>query len=139
MARYQDTYPALMSVLPARPDGPYWREVLEDRWRKRLEEVTELSIAYHGAAASGPGGGWDGRGHLGRLLRRAVAARRKLADTDDALARLAAGKFGRCEQCGSLIPDGMLAAIPETRYCPRCDAPQGWPAFADGPAARGSR
>lgn len=56
MARDQDTYPALTRVLPARADGPYWRELLENRWRERLQEVTELSIAYHGAAAPGPDG-----------------------------------------------------------------------------------
>lgn len=102
--------------------APYWRAVLEERWRQRLEEVTELSVAYHGAAAPGPdgsGGGTD-REEMRRLLRRTVAARRGLADAEEALGRLAAGNFGRCEQCGSAIPDSLLAAMPETRYCPRC-------------------
>jgi DnaK suppressor protein len=54
---------------------------------------------------------------------RAVAARRRLEDVEEALARLAAGRFGRCEQCDALIPAGLLALIPEARYCPRCDAP----------------
>ena len=48
--------------------------------------------------------------------------RRKLADTEEALGRLAAGRFGSCEQCGAEIPAGLLATVPETRYCPRCDA-----------------
>ena len=56
------------------------------------------------------------------LLGRAVAARRKLADVEEALGRLAAGRYGRCEQCESAIPAGLLALIPEARYCPRCDA-----------------
>ena len=71
-----------------------------------------------------PGGTGDGDAHpeAQALLRRTVAARRKLADVEDALGRLAAGSFGSCEQCGSAIPASLLATAPETRYCPRCDA-----------------
>jgi RNA polymerase-binding transcription factor DksA len=57
-----------------------------------------------------------------RLLRRAVAARQRLADTEEALGRVATGAFGRCEQCGAAIPEVLLAAAPESRYCPRCAA-----------------
>ena len=41
------TIPAASS--PAR--GPIWRALLEAQWRARLQEVTELSLAYHEAAA----------------------------------------------------------------------------------------
>jgi RNA polymerase-binding transcription factor DksA len=102
-----------------REDGgkfaPRWRAILEARWRIRLQELTELSVAYH-AAASGSAGDERARGQL----RRAVAARQRLADTEDALGRVAAGVFGRCEQCGAPVPDVVLAAAPESRYCPRC-------------------
>ena len=102
-----------------REDGgrfaPRWRAILEARWRIRLQELTELSMAYHGAAS---GGVEDKRAR--RLLRRAVAARQRLADTEDALGRVAAGAFGRCEQCGAPVPDVLLAAAPESRYCTRC-------------------
>ena len=120
---------------PAGPGGPRWRALLESRWQTRLEEVTELSLAYHGAAPAVLGGSGDGTGQqeMRALLRRAIAARRKLADVEEALGRLAAGDFGQCEQCGSAIPAGLLAAIPETRYCPRCDAV---PARADAVAGR---
>jgi RNA polymerase-binding transcription factor DksA len=94
-----------------------WRAILEARWRNRLQEVTELSMAYHTAAS----GGIEDR-QARRLLRRAVAARQRLADTEDALGRVAAGAFGRCEQCGTAIPEVLLAAAPESRYCPRCAA-----------------
>jgi DnaK suppressor protein len=111
--------------------GPRWRALLEARWQARLREVTELSLAYHVAAATVPGGAGDGAGQpeVKALLRRTVAARRKLADVEEALGRLAAGRFGPCEQCGSQIPAALLAAAPETRYCPRCDAerPCSWP------------
>jgi RNA polymerase-binding transcription factor len=100
--------------------GPRWRAILEDRWRDQVQEITELSLAYHSAVAGAPDGSDDKRAR--RLLRRTVAARRRLADTEDALTRLAAGDFGRCEQCAAPIPVVLLAAAPETRYCPGCAA-----------------
>ena len=99
--------------------GPVWRSLLEARWRARLQEVTELSLAYHEAAAAAPPGP-PGDRRLRQLLRRAVTARRALADTDEALGRLSAGRYGRCESCVAAIPAWVLAAVPEARYCPRC-------------------
>jgi RNA polymerase-binding transcription factor DksA len=96
--------------LPAGPGGPHWRTLLETRWQALLREVTELSLAYHEAA--------DAPDH--RLLCRTIAVRRKLADVEEALDRLAAGTFGRCEQCHEPIPVGLLAVSPDRRYCPRC-------------------
>ncbi|MGH3070303.1 MAG: TraR/DksA C4-type zinc finger protein [Streptosporangiaceae bacterium] len=102
--------------------GPRWRALLETRWQACVREVTELSLAYHVAAAQGGAGDGEGQPQTRALLHRTVAARRKLANLEEALGRLAAGSFGSCEQCGSAIPAGLLAATPETRYCPRCDA-----------------
>jgi DnaK suppressor protein len=109
-------------------DSPRWRALLEARWQARLEELTELSLAYH-AAEDLPDGPADEPGprEAPMLLRRAVAARRRLEDVEEALARLAAGRFGRCEQCDSPIPAGLLTLIPEVRYCPRCDTAPGCP------------
>ena len=45
---------------------------------------------------------------------------RALADTEEALVRLAAGHFGRCEHCAAPIPPAQLELEPEARYCPRC-------------------
>jgi len=112
---------AAASAPPAESGGPHWRALLEDRWRARLQEVTKLSLAYHQAAAPPDGRDGDaGSQQAERLLRRTVAARRKLADIEEALARLASGNFGRCEQCRSPLPRELLTAIPETRYCPSC-------------------
>jgi DnaK suppressor protein len=102
----------------------HWRALLEARWRARLQEVTELSLAYHHAAAAAPDR-LGGEPRARRLLGRAVAARRKLADIEEALSRLAAGHFGRCEQCGSPIGPTLLVAVPEARYCSRCAAGSG--------------
>ena len=126
MSREQRTAQAAMtSGQSAGMPGPRWRALLEARWRAHVEEVTELSLAYHVAAEAVADDIGDGAGQpeVASLLRRVAAARRKLADVEEALGRLAAGTFGSCEQCGSAIPAGLLAAAPETRYCPRCDAP----------------
>ena len=98
--------------------GPRWRAILEARWRERLQEVIELSGAYYAATAEPAGGIEDRRAR--RLLRQAVVARQRLADTEAALTRLATGGFGRCEQCATPIVPVLLAAAPETRYCTRC-------------------
>ena len=112
---------------PVPAAGPRWRALLEMRWRARLQEVTELALAYHEAAAAaaashGTGGG-DAGPQMRRLLwllRRTVISRRALADTEEALARLSAGRYGRCESCAGAISAQRLAATPETRYCARC-------------------
>jgi len=106
-----------------REDNPRWRLILEERWQDRLHLVTELSLAYHSATADAPAGRADEATR--RLLLEAVAARRRLADTEDALGRIAAGGFGRCEQCQAPIPDALLAAAPEVRYCADCVAAVG--------------
>jgi RNA polymerase-binding transcription factor DksA len=127
----------MTSELRSEARGPRWRALLEARWQARLRELTELSLAYHVAVAAplsaasagsaspdsaSPGSASPaGRPEAQTLLRQTVTARRKLADVEEALSRLAAGQFGRCEQCGAQIPDGLLATAPEIRYCARCD------------------
>jgi DnaK suppressor protein len=112
---------AAASAPLAESGGPHWRALLEDRWQVRLQQVTELSLAFHQAAAQPDDRDGDDLPHQAqRLLRRTVAARRKLADIEEALARLGAGTFGRCEHCRSPLPHELLAVIPETRYCPPC-------------------
>ena len=44
----------------------------------------------------------------------------KLADTEEALARLSAGNYGWCESCAGAISAQRLVTTPETRYCARC-------------------
>ena len=113
---------------PVPAGGPRWRALLEMRWRARLQEVTELALAYHEAAAAADRGGGEGRLQVQRLLRlqrRTVTSRRALADTEEALARLSAGRYGWCESCEGAIAAQRLAATPETRYCARCARERG--------------
>ena len=89
MLREEHRSPAVIARQPAGTGGPHWRALLEARWQARLQEVTELSLAYHSAAAAYPDGEGDGsvQQETKRLLRRTVAARRKLADVEEALGR----------------------------------------------------
>jgi DnaK suppressor protein len=105
---------------------PAWRRLLESRWRQRLVAVTSLSLAYHEAEEQSGGGlragGQAEAGKLLRLMQGAVAARRALFDTEEALARLSSGRYGRCEQCAGAISAARLTREPEARYCTRCAA-----------------
>jgi RNA polymerase-binding transcription factor DksA len=121
-------------ALPAPPSPttvPAWHSLLEERWQQRLSTLTELALAYHGAAEScgGRPAGAAETTRLQRLLREATAARRALGETEEALARLSDGGFGRCEQCSGSIPTTELLAEPETRYCAGCVAVS-WVALA---------
>jgi DnaK suppressor protein len=48
------------------------------------------------------------------------SARSRLADVDAALARAAAGDYGRCAECGREIDPERLAARPQARTCIDC-------------------
>ena len=57
------------------------------------------------------------RQHVAALLDQ---ARGQLARVDAAMARLAAGSYGRCERCGQLIAPERLAARPTAATCIGC-------------------
>ena len=43
-----------------------------------------------------------------------------LAQVEEALARIAAGTYGRCIECGKPIPVARLEALPYTKLCVDC-------------------
>ncbi|MFV2010507.1 MULTISPECIES: TraR/DksA family transcriptional regulator [unclassified Micromonospora] len=49
-----------------------------------------------------------------------VAARRGYDQTVEALNRIAAGRYGRCDRCGGDIPRERLEILPHARYCVPC-------------------
>jgi len=59
---------------------------------------------------------WE-RQHVAALL---AQAREHLAAIDEALRRLSAGDYGRCEVCGQPIAAERLAARPTATRCVAC-------------------
>ncbi|MFH0738908.1 MAG: TraR/DksA family transcriptional regulator [Candidatus Omnitrophota bacterium] len=50
----------------------------------------------------------------------ASSERELLYELDDALKKVEDGSFGICEQCKSLITKTRLKAIPQARFCVKC-------------------
>jgi RNA polymerase-binding transcription factor DksA len=75
-----------------------------------------------------------GQSDTDSLLEREIAQRSSLQvhevilDIGEALARIDAGTYGRCEQCGGPIAPARLEAIPYARSCVHCPPPPPRPA-----------
>jgi DnaK suppressor protein len=105
---------------------PHWRALLGCRWQEHHAKVTELgrdgSDAVSAAAeAAGPDARQAAVRRASAMWHRAVAEWRAMAEIDAALSRLAAGRFGWCQQCGVAIAFSRLTEVPQARYCPACD------------------
>ena len=57
---------------------------------------------------------------LGRDASLAEQERRELLAIEKALAKMATGSFGVCEDCGEDIPPRRLMVLPEARLCANC-------------------
>lgn len=92
------------------------REALFQRFREDEEEDETLRASAPpdplDRAASGE--------QDARLVKLTDLERHELEDIDAALARIAAGSYGRCLACGNAIGRQRLAAIPEARTCAQC-------------------
>jgi DnaK suppressor protein len=106
---------------------PHWRGLLASLRQQRLERATGLWLACRDArdAVADVSGGPDATQAAWRrssaMWHRAVAEWRALGEIEEALSRLATGRFGWCQQCGAAIAAGRLAEVPQARYCPACD------------------
>lgn len=45
-----------------------------------------------------------------------------LAHIEGALERIESGVYGRCQECGGIVPKARLNAIPHTPFCVKCAA-----------------
>lgn len=59
---------------------------------------------------------------IGRDTSLQEAERRELLAIERALAKMATGSFGICEECGEEIPSKRLLVLPEARLCAHCQA-----------------
>jgi RNA polymerase-binding transcription factor DksA len=85
----------------------------------------ELDGIIEAAAADPPDDEHDVEGasvgfERARVSALADAERRRLAELDDALARLGAGTYGVCQSCGLPIPPERLEALPAATRCVAC-------------------
>ena len=110
--------------------GPEAADARLERDRERtVEQINTLSRAVGEIIAAATGVATDDehdpegqtiafeRAQAAALL---AQARVRLDDIDAALARLRAGTYGRCEQCGEHISPQRLDARPAARLCIRC-------------------
>ena len=105
---------------------PHWRALLGCRWQEHQARVTALSrdcrdARRAAAEADGPDACQAALRRASAMWHQAVAEWRALGEIEEALSRLAAGRFGWCQQCGAAIAASRLADIPQARYCHGCD------------------
>ena len=105
---------------------PHWRALLGCRWQEHHAKVAELGrdgrdAVRAAAEANGPDARQEALRRASALWHQAVAEWRALGEIEAALSRLAAGRFGWCQQCGAAIAFSSLADVPQARYCPGCD------------------
>jgi len=108
------------------------QQVLDDA-RAHLEaekETLDRQLAEHGVEIDGEGLDVDTtegfadsaqvtaeRSQLITMVQQLLVRQK---DAVDALAKLDAGTYGKCENCGKDIPAERLQAIPATRLCMEC-------------------
>jgi RNA polymerase-binding transcription factor DksA len=112
-------------------DLPRWRARLERIWRLQVEEIIELSLAYHDAASAPRVGGMpeqasSSASQLREVLSRTALAHHALAEIEAAMGRIDAASYGVCEQCGLRLDAGWLEASPQVRYCRGCCLRDRW-------------
>jgi DnaK suppressor protein len=111
------------------PEGePLDLAVVEADLRERLEEVRARLEALKAPPERGSGIGFgkrigDGTTEaIGRLTDVGVADRLEAIEArlERALAKIAEGSYGICDDCGSEIPEGRLRSVPESVLCVEC-------------------
>jgi DnaK suppressor protein len=104
---------------------PALRAALLEQRRFRAGQLRELQAETPIDAA---------REEVTLTLRRAALV--ALADLDSALARMRAGRYGRCVQCDATIPLERLEILPAVALCMACQRPDAADAAeAAGPGA----
>lgn len=102
------------------------RTALLARW-KRIENASsrDMDAVSSDAAATGSAEIIDiaqALEQIGRDTSLAEQERRELVAIERALAKMATGNFGTCEDCGEEIPAKRLMVLPEARLCANCQA-----------------
>ncbi len=103
-----------------------FERVLNTQRKELLQEaektVTEMTDHDESFADPSDRASWETE--AGRDLRMRDRERKLVEKIDEALARVADGTFGECEECGEMISAGRLKARPVTTLCIACKSEQ---------------
>jgi RNA polymerase-binding transcription factor DksA len=92
------------------------RNTLEEQFQRYTDQLAEFTVCSQQP---------DRGGHDDDTLAALVAsARHAVADTAQALRRMAEGSYGTCERCTAAIPLQRLEILPHARFCAPCQ--RGW-------------
>ncbi len=101
------------------------RDSLLERWKK-MEKSTEAPTLEEIDASNNPQAEIidiaQSLEQLGRDTSLQQQERKELVAIERALAKMATGSFGICEDCGEPIPPKRLMVLPEARLCANCQA-----------------
>jgi len=103
------------------------RDALVVRWRRIGKDVQDRHLETTGDnyLATGQAEVIDiaqTLEQIGRDTSLQEAERRELLAIERALAKMATGNFGICEECGEEVPFKRLVVLPEARLCAHCQA-----------------
>ena len=94
------------------------KELLQDAEKT----VTEMNDHDESFADPSDRASWESEAN--RDLRIRDRERKLVEKIDEALARIADGSFGECDECGEMISVGRLKARPVTTLCIQCKSDQ---------------
>ena len=90
-----------------------------DRLRERLQEMglgVDDALAFDGGFADTS----QVTAERGEMEALSGSLTDSLREVEDALTKLDAGSYGKCESCGGPIPEARLEAKPAARLCIAC-------------------
>ena len=98
------------------------RAQLEEERNRLRAKLGEMGFGDNGALAFDGGFADSSQVTAERSEIEAVAASLSdtLHETEDALAKMDDGTYGRCESCNGEIGEARLEAMPSARFCIRC-------------------
>jgi DnaK suppressor protein len=88
------------------------RNSLEEQFQQHTDRLAQLTVDSRRPDR----GGYD-HDMLAALI---GSARQAVADTAQALRRMAEGSYGTCERCTAAIPLERLEVLPHVRFCVPC-------------------
>ena len=89
-----------------------FRDILEEQFHRHTGQLSELTLCTHQPDR----GGYDEETLVGLI----VSSRQALAETAEALRRMAEGTYGTCQRCAVSIPLERLETLPHARFCVPC-------------------